>query len=55
MLGYSVGKAGMNIITTQYGVELAPDGIKTLSMSPGWVDTDTGQSIRYANRASTFD
>ena len=43
VLGYSVSKAGMNIVTTKLGVELAPEGIKTLSMSPGWVDTDAGE------------
>jgi NAD(P)-dependent dehydrogenase (short-subunit alcohol dehydrogenase family) len=44
MLGYSVSKAGMNIVTTKFGAELAQEGIKTLSLSPGWVDTDAGQS-----------
>ena len=43
LLGYSVSKAGMNIVTTKFGTELAQDGIKTLSMSPGWVNTDAGQ------------
>ncbi len=46
VLGYSASKAGMNIVMTKFGAELAPDGIKTLSMSPGWVNTDAGQSIR---------
>ncbi|KEF52315.1 uncharacterized protein A1O9_11555 [Exophiala aquamarina CBS 119918] len=40
LLGYSISKAGMNIVTTKFGIELAQDGIKTLSMSPGWVNTD---------------
>ena len=46
LLGYSVSKAGMNIVTTKFGIELAQEGIKTLSLSPGWVNTDAGQSIR---------
>ncbi len=42
LLGYSIAKAGMNIITTKFGIELAQEGIKTLSMSPGWVNTEAG-------------
>ncbi|KAJ3544368.1 hypothetical protein NM208_g3088 [Fusarium decemcellulare] len=45
VLGYSVSKAGMNIVTTKFGTELAQDGIKTLSLSPGWVDTDAAQAV----------
>jgi NAD(P)-dependent dehydrogenase (short-subunit alcohol dehydrogenase family) len=45
LLGYSISKAGMNMVTTKYGIELAQEGIKTLSLSPGWVSTDAGQSI----------
>jgi NAD(P)-dependent dehydrogenase (short-subunit alcohol dehydrogenase family) len=55
LLGYSVSKAGMNMITTKFGIELAQDGIKTLSMSPGWVDTDAGQLLHKANRIGTDD
>jgi NAD(P)-dependent dehydrogenase (short-subunit alcohol dehydrogenase family) len=55
LLGYSVSKAGMNIVMTKFGVELAQHGIKTLSLSPGWVNTDAGQSIRKANRVGTYD
>ena len=33
--------------------ELAQYGIKTLSLSPGWVNTDAGQPIRKANRVGT--
>jgi NAD(P)-dependent dehydrogenase (short-subunit alcohol dehydrogenase family) len=54
-LGYSVSKAGMNIVTTKFGAELAPDGIKTLSVSPGWVNTDAGQSIHKLIRVGTCD
>jgi NAD(P)-dependent dehydrogenase (short-subunit alcohol dehydrogenase family) len=49
VLGYSVSKAGMNMVATKFGAELAPEGIKTLSMSPGWVNTDAGQCILKAN------
>jgi NAD(P)-dependent dehydrogenase (short-subunit alcohol dehydrogenase family) len=44
MLGYSVSKAALNMAATKFAVELAPEGIFTLSVSPGWVDTDAGQS-----------
>lgn len=54
LLGYSIAKAGMNIIMTKFGVELAEDGINTLSMSPGWVATDAGQSTPKANRIGTM-
>jgi NAD(P)-dependent dehydrogenase (short-subunit alcohol dehydrogenase family) len=41
-LGYSISKAGMNMVTTKFGIELAQEGIKTISVSPGWVNTDAG-------------
>lgn len=49
-MGYSAAKAAMMVVTTKYAIELAPEGIKTLSMSPGWVNTDAGKSSQYANR-----
>jgi len=45
VLGYSVSKAGMNIVTTKFGIELAQEGIKTVSLSPGWVDTDAAREV----------
>jgi NAD(P)-dependent dehydrogenase (short-subunit alcohol dehydrogenase family) len=39
---YSVGKAGMNIVSAKYGAELEPKGIKVLALSPGYVDTYEG-------------
>ena len=45
MIGYSVAKMGMNMLVTKFGAELAHEGIKTLSISPGWVDTDAGKSL----------
>lgn len=35
----------MNMVITKLGIELAQEGIKTLSLSPGWVDTDAGASF----------
>ncbi|KAL5464763.1 hypothetical protein PMIN06_000930 [Paraphaeosphaeria minitans] len=45
LLGYSVSKAGMNMAMTKFAGELAPEGIKTLSLSPGWVDTDAAKAV----------
>jgi NAD(P)-dependent dehydrogenase (short-subunit alcohol dehydrogenase family) len=42
LMGYSAAKAGMMVVITKYAAELAQYGIKTLSMSPGWVNTDAG-------------
>lgn len=42
-IGYGVSKAGTNVVMAKYAVELAPEGILTLSLSPGWVATDTGK------------
>jgi NAD(P)-dependent dehydrogenase (short-subunit alcohol dehydrogenase family) len=44
LVGYSIAKAGMNMVMTKFGVELAQEGIKTISISPGWVNTDAGES-----------
>lgn len=43
-LGYSVSKAAMNMAMAKYAAELAPEGILTLSLSPGWVGTEAGTS-----------
>ncbi|KAI9037696.1 uncharacterized protein KD926_000112 [Aspergillus affinis] len=43
-LGYSISKAGMNLMIAKYAAELAGEGIKTLALSPGWVDTDGSKS-----------
>lgn len=39
---YSVVKAGMNVLAAKYAAELAPRGIKTISIAPGWIDTWEG-------------
>lgn len=46
LLGYSIAKAGMNMAITKLSTELAPEGIKLLSISPGWVDTDAGMCFQ---------
>jgi NAD(P)-dependent dehydrogenase (short-subunit alcohol dehydrogenase family) len=46
LVGYSVSKIGMEMIMTKYACELAGEGIKFLSLAPGWVDTDAGESLR---------
>lgn len=38
-IGYSTSKAGGNIVMAKYAGELAEEGIKTVSISPGWVET----------------
>ena len=48
LLGYSVSKASGNIMMAKYAAELKHEGIKTLSLSPGWVATDTGRSSSVA-------
>jgi NAD(P)-dependent dehydrogenase (short-subunit alcohol dehydrogenase family) len=45
LVGYSIAKAGMNMVMTKFNVELAQEGIKFLSISPGWVATDAGEFI----------
>ena len=44
LLGYCTSKAAGNIVMAKYAAELKGEGIKALSLSPGWVDTDTGMS-----------
>ena len=41
-VGYSVSKAGMDIVMAKYAIELASEGVLTLSLSPGWVATPLG-------------
>jgi NAD(P)-dependent dehydrogenase (short-subunit alcohol dehydrogenase family) len=55
LVGYSIAKGGMNMVMTKFGSELAQDGIETLSISPGWVATEAGQSIPKTNRVGTVN
>ncbi|EXJ77313.1 hypothetical protein A1O3_09539 [Capronia epimyces CBS 606.96] len=45
VVGYSASKAGMNVVMAKFASELAPEGIKTLSLSPGWVNTDAAKAV----------
>ncbi|KAH6605880.1 hypothetical protein Trco_005033 [Trichoderma cornu-damae] len=51
-VAYAVAKAGMNIQVAKYAVELAPKGIKTVAICPGWVDTFEGPNT--PERAETI-
>ena len=51
-VAYAAGKASMNVLVAKYAAELAPKGIKTLAVSPGWVETHDGN---YANLRSMQD
>lgn len=53
LLGYSAAKAAMMVVITKFGADLVQYGIKTLSLSPGWVNTDSGQSERKDNCVGT--
>ncbi|KAF3068259.1 hypothetical protein CFAM422_008052 [Trichoderma lentiforme] len=41
-VAYSIAKAGLNVQVAKYAAELAPKGIKTVAICPGWVDTHEG-------------
>lgn len=41
-MGYAVSKAAGSMVMTKYAAELKSEGIRTLSISPGWVETDAG-------------
>lgn len=43
-VAYSAAKAALNVVVAKYAAELAPDSIKVLALSPGWVDTYEGPS-----------
>ncbi|KKP02911.1 hypothetical protein THAR02_04976 [Trichoderma harzianum] len=44
-MGYSVSKAAGSIVMTKYAAELKPEGIRALSISPGWVETDAAKDM----------
>lgn len=39
---YSISKAAMNMITRRVALDLDPEGVTVVSVSPGWVRTDMG-------------
>jgi NAD(P)-dependent dehydrogenase (short-subunit alcohol dehydrogenase family) len=41
-LGYSISKAGLNMLTAKLAAELRSSAITVLAISPGWVQTDMG-------------
>ncbi|KAI9707928.1 MAG: hypothetical protein M1820_004347 [Bogoriella megaspora] len=45
LLGYCVSKASGNMLMAKYAAELKQEGIKTLSLSPGWVGTDGAKKV----------
>ncbi|KAL7938423.1 hypothetical protein V8C35DRAFT_320227 [Trichoderma chlorosporum] len=47
LLGYAVSKSAGNILIAKYAVELKAKGVLTLSMSPGWVETDAAREISH--------
>lgn len=45
---YSTSKAALNLVVAKYAAELGPKGVKVLSLSPGWVDTDEGEGMLFS-------
>jgi len=43
-LAYQCSKAALNMLTKQGAIDLEPQGIRVLSLSPGWVKTELGGS-----------
>jgi NAD(P)-dependent dehydrogenase (short-subunit alcohol dehydrogenase family) len=41
-IAYECSKAGLNMLTKQAAIDLAENGIKVVSLSPGWVKTEMG-------------
>ncbi|KAK9905640.1 hypothetical protein WJX75_003666 [Coccomyxa subellipsoidea] len=47
-VGYRASKAGLNAVTVAMAVALEKDGITVISMCPGWVATDMGNTATEA-------
>ncbi|TFA99043.1 hypothetical protein CCMA1212_009089 [Trichoderma ghanense] len=45
LVGYAISKAAGNLVMAKYAAELKAKGILTLSLSPGWVETDAAREI----------
>lgn len=43
-IAYQCSKAALNMLTKQFAIDLAPEGIRVISISPGWVKTELGGS-----------
>ena len=43
-LAYQCSKAALNMLTKQGAIDLEPQGIRVISLSPGWVKTELGGS-----------
>jgi NAD(P)-dependent dehydrogenase (short-subunit alcohol dehydrogenase family) len=41
-IAYQCSKAALNMLTKQASIDLAPLGIRVISLSPGWVKTEMG-------------
>jgi len=47
-IAYECSKAGLNMLTKQAAIDLSDNGIKVVSLSPGWVKTEMGgQDAKY--------
>ncbi|KAL7785942.1 hypothetical protein V8C37DRAFT_393250 [Trichoderma ceciliae] len=44
-VGYSISKAGGCLVIAKYAAELKGEGIFTLSLSPGWVETEAAKDL----------
>ena len=43
---YRVSKAGMHMLTKNFALDLAKDGINVIGVHPGWLKTRMGGKVR---------